>query len=186
MEDTRIIDLYWQRSENAIAETALKYGGYCRTISYNILHNDEDSEECVNDTYLKVWSLLPPRRPKFLSAFIGKITRNLALDRWRYYTAEKRGGGQVTLVLDELAACIADLDTVETAVEKKELVRVLNQFLDGLKPEHRKVFMRRYWYVSTVQEIASDYGWSESKVKMMLMRTRNDLRKKLEQEGIML
>lgn len=186
MEDTQIIDLYWQRSEEAIAETALKYGGYCHTISYNILHSDEDSEECVNDTYLKTWSLLPPKRPQFLSAFLGKMTRNLALDRVRYNSAEKRGGGQVMLALDELSTCIADLDTAETVVEKKELVQALNRFLDGLKPEQRKVFMRRYWYLSSIQEIASDYGMSESKVKMMLMRTRNALRSRLEQEGIAL
>lgn len=186
MEDTKIIDLFWRRSEDAIAETERKYGGYCFSISYHILHNQEDSQECVNDTYLKTWSLLPPVRPKFFQAFLGKITRNLALDRYRYYTAEKRGGGQMELALEELSNSLAGLDTAEAAIERKELVQVLNRFLESLKPDDRIFFMRRYWFVCSIREIARDFGMTESKVKMSLFRSRNKLRNLLEQEGIAL
>lgn len=186
MDEKQIIDLYWDRSENAIAETAKKYGKYCHGIAFNILASREDSEECVNDTYLKAWSVIPPKRPIKLSAFLGKITRNLALNRYERYTAEKRGGGQVALALEELAECIPDPHSVEQAVNDKILADKLNIFLSGLSVEARKIFMRRYWELSSVREIAAAYGISESKVKMSLFRTRGKLRSFLEQEGIAL
>lgn len=186
MEDSQIIELYWRRSEDAITETSKKYGRYCHTISFNILGNAEDSEECVNDTYLKTWSLLPPAHPAIFSAFLAKITRNLSLDRYRNQSAEKRGGGRMTVALDELSACIPVSDSTETMVEQQALIDALDRFLDALKSEQRKIFLRRYWYISSIREIASDLGISESKVKTTLLRTRTALKEHLEKEGIAL
>ncbi len=184
MDEKQIIDLYWTRSERAIEETARKYGKFCFQIAYNILANRQDSEECVNDTYLQTWNAIPPRRPNKLSAFLGKITRNLALKTYERYTAQKRGGGQVVLALEELAECIPDPRSLEQQVSERVLADKLNLFLAGLSAESRKIFMRRYWQLCSVKEIAAVYGISESKVKMSLMRTRGKLRSFLEQEGI--
>lgn len=186
MEDNQIIQLYFDRSEEAISQTAVKYGKYCHTIAYNILHNFEDSEECVNDTYWKAWSIIPPRKPKRLAAFLGKITRNLSLDVYRHYTAEKRGGGEMSLALEELGDCVSSLESLDDHADEMVLVDTLNRFLASLSAEHRKIFMRRYWYVSSVKEIADDYGITESKVKMSLLRSRNQLKAVLEKEGIAL
>ena len=185
MEDQQIIDLYWARSEDAIVQTAAKYGRYCHTIAFNILKNDSDSEECVNDTYLKVWNIIPPRRPSIFSALLAKITRNLALDRFKFLSAGKRGGGQVALALDELSDCVPDRNP-DDLFERKELVEVLNHFLSSLPPERRKVFMLRYWYLCSVKDIASELKLSESKVKMILLRERNHLRTLLDKEGVSL
>ena len=184
MEDERIIELFWQRSEEAIAQTDVKYGKYCRYIASNILHNKEDSEECVNDTYMKAWDTIPPTRPGILSAFLGRITRNISLDRYRMGHARKRGGGQIAYVIDELGECISTGDTPERIVEHQELVEILNKFLGNLNEEKRRIFMRRYWYMSSVKEIARDYKLTNSKVKMVLMRTRNELKEVLEREGL--
>ena len=186
MEDNQIIRLYFDRSEEAISQTAAKYGKYCHTIAYNILHNFEDSEECVNDTYWKAWNIIPPRRPKRLAAFLGRITRNLSLDKYRHYTADKRGGGELAVALEELGDCISSIGSMGDHTEEIVLVEVLNSFLASLSAEHRKIFMRRYWYVSSVKEIADDYGITESKVKMSLLRSRNQLKTVLEKEGIAL
>lgn len=184
MEDVEIVELYWQRSENAITETANKYGKYCGCIARNILHNAEDAEECVNDTYMKAWNAIPPKRPERLSTFLGKITRNLAINSYERLTAEKRGGGQLEFALDELSECIPSSDRVENMLENEALAEALNRFLSEQKKELRVVFMRRYWYLCKINEIASDLGYSESKVKMMLLRSRNDLKRLLEKEGI--
>lgn len=184
MDDRQIIDLYWARSEAAISETANKYSRYCHTIAYNILHSNEDAEECVNDTYLRAWGRMPPQRPDLLSAFLGKITRNLSLNRYEKYTARKRGLGQVPLALDELQDCIPAASSVEQTVEDAELAEIFNYFLAALPTDTRKIFMRRYWYLSPIKEIAEDWGFSESKVKMILLRTRNKLKQTLEKEGI--
>ena len=186
MDDKQIIDLYWARSESAIAETDKKYGRFCCRIAFNILTNSQDSEECVSDTYLKAWSIIPPKKPVKLSTFLGKITRNLALNRYEKYTAQKRGSGEVPVALDELAECIPDPNSVEQAVDNRILVDKLNIFLEGLPAETRKIFMRRYWEVCSIQEIAELYGISESKVKVSLFRTRGKLKSFLEQEGIAL
>ena len=186
MDDKQIIDLYWARSERAIEETDIKYGKLCHRIAFNILANLQDSEECVNDTYLKAWSVIPPKRPVKLAAFLGKITRNLALNRYEKYTAEKRGGGEVPAALDELTECIPDPDSLERVVDNRILVDKLNVFLEGLPAEARKIFLRRYWEVCSVRQIAEIYGISESKVKVSLFRTRGKLRTFLEQEGIVL
>lgn len=184
MEEKQIIDLYWARSETAISETAKKYGRFCHSIAFNILSNREDSEECVNDTYLHAWNAIPPRRPNRLSAFLGRITRNLALKKYESDTAAKRGGGQVPLALEELAECIPAPNSVEQQVDDRVLAEVLNRFLAGLSPETRRIFLRRYWKLDTVNQIAQELGIGESKVKMSLMRTRGKLRSFLEQEGI--
>ena len=186
MEDRQIIALYNERSEAALSETEKKYGRYCRTVAYNILNNEEDSEECVNDTWLKAWEAIPPRCPDSLAAFLGKITRNLALNLYKHKNREKRGGGQTMLVLEELTECIPGTDSTEETVEEVLLTEVLNGFLEELPTEKRKIFMRRYWYMSSVKEIAKDYGLSESKVKMTLLRLRSKLKTVLEKEGILL
>ncbi len=184
MEDNQIIDLYFARSESAIQQTEQKYGPYCRQIAYNILNDHFDSEECVNDTYLKTWNAIPPRRPSKLRLFLGKITRNLALDRFDWNHAAKRGGGELETSLEELHECIPSPMGTEEIADNKALVQALNTFLESLTPETRKIFLRRYWNLSPVKEISSFYGISESKVKMQLMRTRNALKVYLEQEGI--
>ena len=186
MDDRQIIALYNERSEAALSETEKKYGRYCRTIAYNILNNEEDSEECVNDTWLKAWEAIPPRCPDSLAAFLGKITRNLALNLYKHKNREKRGGGQTMLVLEELAECVPGADSTEEAVDEALLAEVLNGFLAELPTEKRKIFMRRYWYLSSVKEIAEEYGLSESKVKMTLLRLRSKLKTVLEKEGILL
>ena len=184
MDDQMIIDLFWQRASDAITETAKKYGSYCYRIAYHILANTEDSEECVNDTYLKVWDSIPPARPNRFSAFIGKITRNLAINRYAYLTAEKRGGSQIPLALEELSGCIPDHRTPALVLEEKELGEVINQFLGGLTPEARRIFLQRYWNLMSVKDIAQLYGITESKAKMSLMRTRSKLKCYLEKEGV--
>ena len=186
MKDREIIGLFRKRSEDAIDETAKKYGKYCHYIAYNILYNEQDSEECVNDTYLNVWNNIPPHNPDKLSAYLGKITRNLALNKWDYYNAGKRGAGKSLLVLEELQECIPDSNKVEQAIEEKYLIEVLNRFLYDLPVEKRMIFLRRYWYLSSIQEIARDYEISESKVKMTLLRVRNKLKQILGKEGIVL
>lgn len=186
MEDERIIDLYWAREESAIAETNTKYGNYCRSIAQHILNNSEDSEECVNDTWLRAWDSMPPTRPDFLSAFLGKITRNLSISRYRMNHARKRGSGETDLLLLELEECIPASKTVEEEIEGKETAEAINRFLYGIDEESRNMFVRRYFYVDSVKEIAERFDASESKVKSQLFRTRNRLKDYLEKEGIVL
>ena len=184
MDDREIIDLYWERSESAITRTNEKYGKYSYSIAYAILGNHEDSEECVNDTYIKVWNSIPPQRPSNLAAYIARITRNLSLDKYRASTAEKRGAGHTETVLSELQYCIAGFDDGREFEDQLALVDVLNSFLGSLSPQSRKVFMRRYWYFSSIKEIANEYHMTEGKVKMLLLRTRRELKKYLEREGV--
>lgn len=184
MDDNAIIELYWARSENAISETAVKYGGYCFSIAYNILSNREDSEESVNDTYLAAWNTIPPRHPSVLATFLGKMTRYISLDRWRRRSTAKRGGGEVPLALEELDDCIASGESVEQAYENKELLRCVNRFLDTLPETERRVFLCRYWYLDSIPDIAGRFGFSQSKVTSMLHRTRGKLRQELEKEGL--
>ena len=186
MNDQEIIDLYWARCENAIQETDQKYGKLCYRIAWNILGNVQDSEECVSDTYMKAWNAIPPSRPGKLSAFLGKITRNLALNRYKRNSAARRGGGEVPVALDELSECIPDPHTVEAMMDEKALTQQLNTFLGGLSREARSIFLRRYWELASVREIAESYGISESKVKVSLFRTRGKLKAFLDKEGITL
>ena len=186
MEDSRIVDLYWARSEKAISETRNKYGRYCYSIAYNILHNNEDSEECVSETYLSAWNSMPEQRPDRLAAYLGRITRNLSLKRWERNTAQKRGAGQVALALDELQECIPAADSTDRIAEDSELTDLLNRFLSSLTADSRKIFVQRYWYLKPVKEIAKDLAVTESKVKMSLFRSRNELKQLLEKEGVSL
>lgn len=183
MEDEAIVTLYWQRSEEAIARTDQKYGRYCHAIAYNILQDHQDSDECVNDTYLSLWEIIPPRRPSLLSALLAKITRNHALDRCKYNRAEKRGGGQVALALDELSECVGKSE--EDYLEGRALTELLNNFLTELPQKSREVFLLRYWYICNVKQIGDKLGLSESNVKMTLLRSRKQLRSLLEKEGIL-
>lgn len=186
MEDHEIINLYWERKEKAISATAEKYGKYCHTISYNILHCKEDAEECVNDTYLGAWKSMPPQRPACLSAYLGKITRNLSLNRFKYYIAEKRGCGQTALVLSELKDCIPAKTSAEQMVEEKVLVNAINHFLYAQPEQKRNIFICRYWYLFSIRDIAQKYEMRESRIAALLFRMRNQLRLHLEKEGITL
>ena len=183
MDDQKIIDLYWSRSETAITETDQKYGKYCYSIAYNILTNNEDAEESVSDTYMAAWKTMPPKRPSILATFLGKITRHLSIDRWRSRNRYKRGGGEIVLALEELEDCITDGLSTEDTVQRKELTVFINRFLDALPDTERNVFLCRYWYVDSMQDIADTFGFSVSKVNSMLYRTRVKLRRTLEKEG---
>lgn len=183
MDDKSIVDLYFSRNQDAITQTDKKYGRYCYSIAYNILTNKQDAEESVSDTYMTAWSTIPPRRPSVLSTFLGKITRHIAIDRWRERSASKRGGGEVTLALEELEECIAGHQNLEMEFERKELLRAYVKFLDTLPVTERRVFLCRYWYVDSIDSISEKFGFSQSKVKTMLYRTRNKLRKALWEEG---
>ena len=185
MEDSAIVDLYFLRSEAAIVETDRKYGKYCFTIAQNILANREDSEESVSDTYLAAWKSIPPRRPGVLATYLGKITRRIAIDRWRAKCASKRGGGEVIFALEELEDCIPDRCSLEETVARKELSCCINRFLDGLPQQERNVFLLRYWYLHPVADIAERFGWTQSKVTSMLHRLRGKLHKQLAKEGLL-
>ena len=184
MDDNMIIDLYWARSESAISETSSRYGGYCTKIAMNILQNKEDSEECVNDTYLNVWNAIPPQRPARFSAFLGRITRNLSLNKYKAQNAQKRGGSQVALLLGELEDCIPSRSSVEAEVEAGYTAKIINGFLAAASLESRILFVRRYWYADSIEAIAKQFSMSESKVKSSLFRTRGKLREHLEKEGV--
>ena len=184
MNDAGIIDLYWQRSERAIPETENAYGPYCHTVAYNLLRNAEDAEESVNDTWLAAWNAMPPQRPSILSSFLGRITRNLSFDRCRRQNAEKRGGGSLPLALDELSECVPAPGRVEQALEARELAEAIDRFLRTLPERECSIFLRRYWYVDSVQDIAARYALRENTAKSILFRTREKLRRYLAGEGI--
>ena len=181
MEDQKIIALYFQRAETAISETKNKYSRLLLSISYGILKIMADAEECENDTYLKTWNAIPPKQPDNLPAFLSKIVRNLSLDRYDSLHAEKRGGGEVPVVLEELSEVLPDKGAIPG--ESNELSELIDSFLARLKPESRNIFMRRYWCMDSVSEIAEESGFGLSKVKMSLSRTREQLKLFLEQEG---
>lgn len=183
MEDAKIVQLYWDRNEQAIPATAEKYGRYCTSIAKSILGNHEDAEECVNDTYMNAWNAMPPHRPRLLSVFLGKITRNLSLNRYKQNTAEKRGGGELPAVLDELSQLVSGKEDVEQALFYKELVRSIDAFLGTLSPEKRSIFIRRYWYTDSISEIAIRHGMKDGAVSMALNRIRLKLRNYLAERG---
>ena len=184
MTDTQIIDLYWARDQEAIAATATAYGSYCTAIAWNVLHNQEDSEECVSDTWHKAWTSMPPERPNPLRVWLGKITRNLALDRWRAARAEKRGGGQIDVLLSELEGCLPSGHSPEQEVEDREIARSISAWLRTQSKAARVIFVRRYWYGDPVSHIAQALNMGEGAVKSALFRARNSLRAHLEKEGI--
>lgn len=183
MDDKHIVELYWERNEAAISETAVKYGNYLNSIFHNILSNAEDASECVNDTYHSAWNSMPPHRPALLSAFLGKITRRISIDRLRRSHSKKRGGGELPLVLEELEECIASNNSVEKEIEQKEVTQILNRFLESLPDMERRIFLRCYWYLDSIEIIARRCGFSKSKVTSMLYRTRIKLKEQLGKEG---
>lgn len=183
MDDNGIIQLYWDRNEQAIRATSDKYGHYCKSIARNILNNEEDAEECVNDTWLSAWNAMPPHRPGQLAAFLGKITRNLSFNKYKHHHAEKRGGGEIALVLDELADCVSDVDNVEQIFDRRELEKAVNSFARSLSMEKRNIFVRRYWYADSVSAIAKDYGMLQGTVSKTLERTRKQLKSYLAERG---
>ena len=186
MEDEKIIELYWQRQEQAIGVTQEKYGPYCTAIAHNILQSRRDTEECVNDTWLAAWNAMPPHRPSILSAFLGRLTRNMAFNRYARNRAEKRGGGETELVLHELEEVVSGREDVHSEVERRELAREINAFLRALDNRKRAIFLQRYWYACSVGEIAARWGMKETAVSMTLHRLRRDLQQHLAKGGIAL
>lgn len=183
MNDESIVRLYWNRSESAITESSKKYGAYCTSIAYNILHSDDDAEECVNDTWLHAWNAMPPHRPAVLSAFLGKLTRNLSFDRYKKNRREKRGGGSLDAVLDELAECVSGEESVERSWEAKELKQEIDRFLLALPEEKRYMFILRYWYAYSIRDIADRMSVSENSVSVSLNRVRGKLKTLLHERG---
>jgi RNA polymerase sigma-70 factor (ECF subfamily) len=179
MDDNTIVGLFWQRSEDALTECGSKFGAYCRTIANNILRSDSDADECINETWLKAWNAIPPAKPTRLKAFLGKITRNIALDRYEAAHAQKRGGGVVEIALDELAEIAAPV------ASDGEITHAINVFLHAEPPENTDIFVKRYWYLQSIKEIAAAYGYSENKIASLLLRMRGRLKQKLESEGLM-
>ncbi|MBQ1849346.1 MAG: sigma-70 family RNA polymerase sigma factor [Lachnospiraceae bacterium] len=185
MKDTEILDLYFARDEQAIAQTQSKYGTYCFSIAFHILHDQEDSDECVNDTWMRAWNSIPPNRPDHLNIFLGTITRNLSFDRYKKKKAMKRGSGDTFVQLDELEECIPDANSsTEAAVEAAELQTMINDFLKTLPEKECNVFLRRYWYSEEYADIAKRYGMNLNSVKTSLFRTRAKLKAFLEKQGI--
>lgn len=183
MEDSKIIDLYFARDEQALAETHRKYGRYCFTLADAILGSREDSEEVVNDTYWKTWEAIPPKRPTILKLFLAKITRNLAFTRWRSEHSQKRGSAEMEVVLDELADCIPAPGGVEDAINGKNLTMAIRAFLDTQKVREQNIFLRRYFFVEETETIAARYGMRPDAVRRSLSRTRAKLKTYLMQEG---
>ena len=185
MEDAKIIDLYWARDEAAITETAAKYGPFCQTVARNLLGSREDAEECVNDAYHAAWRSMPPQRPARLRAWLGRVVRNLSLDRWRRDHARKRDGG-VPVLLDELAECIPSPQTVERTLEEAELTAAIDCWLAGLSRPDRSLFLRRYWTGMALKDLAALAGTTPEKLAQKTYRLRQSLKTALEQEGITL
>ncbi len=185
MEDKEILDLYFRRDEDAIVRTKEAHGDFCCRIASNILPTHEDVEECVSDTWLRAWNAIPPARPDPMRPFLGRITRNLALSRWRKNRAAKRGGSETTICFDELADCLPGGAEPEHVIEAKALEETVNAFLGALKPGERSVFLARYWYFAPVREIAARTGKTESAVKSSLLRTRRKLYDYLNGEGLL-
>ena len=186
MEDSRIVELYWERDEEAIAVSQEIYGAYCRSIAWRILNVEEDSEECVSDTWLKAWNSMPPQRPNILSAFFGCITRNLAFSRWREKKALKRTGDEMGLALSDLSECVAGGEDPAAHAEAKELEDTVNRFLRQLGAQECNIFLLRYYHVYSVSAIAHRFSMKENTVKSSLLRTRRKLRRFLEKEGYLL
>ena len=183
IKDEKIIELFFARNEDAIAQASGKYSPYCTAIAARILADQSDVEECVSDTWLGAWNSIPPHMPKVLRTYLGRITRNLSLNRRRENRAEKRGADMVTVALDELSEITAGGESAESGIAAEELAASIDRYLAGLKPEQRKIFVMRYWYFLPLAEIAERLGVTDSKVKMMLKRTRDGLREKLLEEG---
>ncbi len=179
MDERTIVDLFWQRSEDALTQCARRYGAYCLTVTYNILRSRPDAEECVNETWLRAWQSIPPARPRSLKTYLGRISRNLALDRYEKSRAQKRGGGEIDVALEELTLVAAP----ESASDE-EIAHIISSFLCRESTEHADIFVKRYWYLMTVKEISRQYGYSVSKTASILFRMRRRLKSNLESEGL--
>lgn len=182
MDDGRITELFNLRDETAISEANAKYGAYCHTVAFNILGDKNDAEETVSDALFKAWQAIPPAKPKSLGAFLAKITRNSALNKLERDTAKKRGNGEIPLAISELDYCVPSDHCTEASSDARRLGELINKFLGLQSREYRIVFLKRYWYMMPISEIANDLGFTESKVKTALMRTRNALKEFLERE----
>jgi len=183
MNDREIVQLYFERNPEAIEKTAQKYKSYCICIAKNILGNSEDAEECFNDTLHNTWNSIPPKKPENLGTYIGKIMRNLSFDRHRHSHAEKRGEGEMTLVLSELKDCVSGKETPEQNLDRKELSSEINKFLDTLSKEKRNIFVCRYWYAFAISDIAEKFGKTETNISVILSRLRNELKEFLMERG---
>ena len=185
MEDQTIIDLYWARDQQAIAATDRKYGGLCRTLSHNIVNDWEDADECVNDTWHRAWTTMPPQRPGSLRAYLSRIVRNLSIDCWRRKSRQKRDAG-LEVLLGELEDCLPAVSDPQKLTEEQETARIIGDWLDTLPREDRVLFLRRYWYGDPVAELAAALHWSPNRMAQKLRRLRLALRAVLEKEGISL
>lgn len=181
MEDTEIIGMFWQRQQAAINAVSEKYGKLCDSVAYNILRNKEDAKECVNDTFLRAWNTIPPEKPKALAAYLAKISRNLALDKYRFDHRKKRG--VLTNIGEEAEELFISEDIAQDQAERKELVEAINSFLKGCTAKKRMIFMRRYWLMDSIKNIAAAMGMNENSVSVSLMRTRKELKAYLEKRG---
>jgi len=184
INDQQLLVLFWNREEEALDITMQKYGRILYKVAHNILHNGQDAEECVNDTLMQAWKTIPPKQPEFLSAYLAKITRNFSLQRWRKAGTAKRGGGQGSLILDELKETVPHPNSAEQSFENTQVLRSINMFLGKMDADSRIVFVRRYFFGDSVQDICARFGAGQSKIKSMLFRARQKLRIHLEQEGI--
>lgn len=183
VEDKRIVELYFERNESAIKETDLKYGAYCYAVSNNILHNNEDSEECVNETWVRAWNTIPPKKPQYLRMFLAKITRNISFNLYNSYNAKKRGCREIHLILEELSECIASESYVEDDCIAKELAQILRIFVKDLPEREGNIFLRRYFFSEPISVIAEKYCISENNATVILSRTRRKLKQLLINEG---
>ncbi len=183
MEDKDIVKLYWDRNERAISETSAKYGQYCTHIAMNILNNRQDAEECVNDTYVNSWNTMPPHKPALLSAFLGKIVRNLSFNKYRHEHRLKRGGYEISLILDELNEIVSDKESIEDNLIGEEMTKAISKFIKTLPDEKRYIFIRRYWYSDSIKAIADKCGHTENSVSVELSRIRKKLSDHLKKGG---
>lgn len=184
MDDDQIVELFWNRDESAIGQAAEKYGAYCHTIAMNVLSNCEDAEECVNDTWLRVWNAIPPQRPRVFRAWVGKITLRLALNRWQKNHSEKRNAG-LAEILSELEDCIPSGQSIEQQMTSSEITRIINRWLGALGREDRVIFVRRYWHGDTVKQLALECGVSPGKMAKRLFILRGKLKAALAKEDIL-
>ena len=184
MEDQEIIARFFARDEKGLTAARARYEPYCAAVARSLLNDPRDQEECLSDTWLRAWNAIPPQRPRSLGAFLAKITRNLAINRLRDGNAQRRGGGQVPLALEELGECVSPEGSPEVELDRQAAVEALDRFLDGLPPLQREVFLRRYWYLDSIEDIARRAGWSKSRVTTTLHRLRVRLRAHLIQEEI--
>lgn len=184
MEDAQIVDLYWERNEYALIKTSEKYGKLCFSVAFNILNNHEDSEECVNDTYLEAWEAMPPHRPNFLSAFLAKITRNNAIIRIRFLNRKKRKSIQTDILLSELDECLPSDKSAEDKFDETYVAEIISKYLYSVSQNKAAIFVFRYFFCYSIEDLSAKTGYSQNKITSMLFRMRNELKNQLEKGGI--